>query len=103
VPEKKVGSIKQMLHDFFISNYNAYTFENSEIQGFWRRDFNSPIFDDRNVKYVVSFDGKDRVCEFIDFLSEVCYFIDEECIYLTMGQESWLVKPSKRNDKNPEV
>lgn len=94
VPEGKLGVVKDILHEFFITHYDAYTCEESDIKGYWRRDPDSPIFDDKNVKYVVSFEGKHRVGEFVDFLSLVCGLLEEECLYLTMGAKSWLVKPS---------
>ncbi len=96
IPETKNSVIEETLHNFFLTHYNAYTAESSDIQGYWRRDANSPIFSDRNVKYIVSFDGREKIDPFIDFLSGVCSTINEECIYLTMGMKSFLVKPNEQ-------
>jgi hypothetical protein len=94
---------KLIFHDFFIKNYNAYTVDVQEAQGFWRKNYDEEETQDKSVRYEVSFEGK--VEEFIDFLSETCEMIGEECIYLTMGPNSYLVTPSstptkKKSSKN---
>jgi hypothetical protein len=96
VPRSKLHIVQPLCHDFFLTNYDAYTVEDSDIQGFWRRHPKSPIFQDRNVKYVVSFHGKDKIDVFVSFLSRLCGLVEEECIYLTMGYKSWLVFPEAR-------
>jgi len=83
---------KLIFHDFFIKNYNAYTVDVQEAQGFWRKNYDEEEIQDNSVRYEVSFE--DKVEEFIDFLSEICELIGEECIYLTMGPNSYLVTPS---------
>lgn len=83
---------RQMLHVFFVQNYNAYTHEISKIQGFWiKQDI---LVRDEHERYEVSFDGRDKVKEFVGFLSKICGLIDEDSIYLTMGNKSWLVSPT---------
>lgn len=95
VPECKVDDeVRGMFHEFFIRNYDAYTFEPTRIQGFWRRDPDSPIFADINVKYVVSFDGHSHLTSFVEFLSGMCRRMGEECLYMTVGNQSYLIKPS---------
>lgn len=76
-----------------MSNYNAYTIEISDTQGFWREHSQSQIFCDRHVRYEVSFDGRDKILGFVGFLSEMCALLQEQAIYVTMGQKSWLVLP----------
>jgi hypothetical protein len=94
LPEAKLDStVRQMIHDHLISHFNAYTVESSNIQGFWRKGPQSPVFGDKNVRYVVSFNGKNRVDSFVTFIAEICTMLGEECIYLTMGKKSWLVTP----------
>jgi hypothetical protein len=100
LPTTKVSMVSKKMHEFFLSRYNAYTSEASDIRGFWRKDHASPVFDDHNVKYVVSFDGRERIDSFIDFLSGICREIDEECIYLNMGMKSYLVYPEKLNESD---
>lgn len=82
---------RKILHDFCVANYNAYTHEVSKIQGYWM-DKDLLVKDDHE-RYEVSFSGRDKVKEFVLFLSEICSLIKEGAIYLTMGYKSWLVVP----------
>tara|TARA_Y100000034_G_scaffold42710_1_gene52263 strand:- start:5207 stop:5596 length:390 start_codon:yes stop_codon:yes gene_type:complete len=88
---------KLIFHDFFIKHYNAYTVDVQESQGFWRKDYDDEETQDTSVRYEVSFEGE--VEEFIHFLSEMCELIGEECIYLTMGPNSFLVTPNSTHTK----
>lgn len=90
---------RAMFERFLMDNYNAYTLEISDTQGFWRKHQKSHIFEDKNARYEVSFDGKERVVPFVQFLSRMCSLMREEAIYLTMGQHSWLVVPRKENNE----
>lgn len=104
VPIQKLDSLEHgfdgktprlMFEEFFMDHYNAYTLETSNTQGFWREHRQSEIFRDENARYEVSFDGKDRVPSFVDFLSKMCALLGEEAIYLTMGSHSYLVLPKE--------
>lgn len=91
IPKSKMYLVKDLCHNFFLEHYDAYTFEDSNIQGFWRMNKNNPIFEDINVKYVVSFQGEMGV--FVNFLKMICSLINERCIYLIFGHKAWLVWP----------
>lgn len=52
------------------------------------------IVKDDHVRYEVSFKGKKKVKVFVTFLKGVCRDLEEEEIYLTMGDRSYLIKPS---------
>jgi hypothetical protein len=84
---------RDMIHEFLIEHYDAYTLEISNTQGFWRQHKQSKLFVDENARYEVSFAGKDRIPSFVAFLSRMCVLMDEEAIYLTMGRHSYLVEP----------
>lgn len=102
IPTKKLDvavqdgrTARQILHEFFVANYNAYTHEVSKIQGYWmNKDL---LVRDEHERYEVSFSGREKVKEFVTFLSEVCSLIEEDSIYLTMGYKSWLVVPAPLN------
>ena len=86
---------RQMLHEYFVKNFNAYTHEVSKIHGYWMdKDL---LVKDEHERYEVSFSGRDKVKEFVLFLSEICSLIKEDAIYLTMGYKSWLVVPPSTN------
>lgn len=87
-----------LFEQYLMDNYNAYTLEISNTEGFWREHHRSEIFKDQNARYEVSFDGKERVPPFVEFLSHMCSLIGERAIYLTMGHRSWLVLPKEKNE-----
>ena len=87
--------IKTLIHNFLMQHHGAYTVESSNIQGFWRSEQCQAILQDENIRYEVSFDGKDHIEVFVNFLSKICALIEEEAIYLTMGNHSYLVYPEK--------
>ena len=83
---------KDMFHDFFMKHFNAYTHEKSGIEGFWRKGKGAIVMDE-NERYEVSFlDTKDQLEKFIKFLSKICDLLNENSIYVTIGDSSWLVK-----------
>ena len=84
---------RQMLHDYFVENFNAYTHEVSKISGYWVNKDKDILVKDDHERYEVSFRGRDKVKKFVEFLSEICGLIEEDSIYLTMGYKSWLVVP----------
>jgi hypothetical protein len=94
IPVKKLKKeVRQKIHDFFVKNYCAYTHEISKIQGFWSK--NNYLIKDKHERYEISFKGEENLKKFIKFLSGICYSIDEESIYLTVGSDSYLIKPRK--------
>lgn len=81
---------REILHEYFVMNHNAYTHEISNIKGYWKNQ--EKLVFDQHERYEVSFRGKKKVNEFISFLTRFCHLIQEDCIYLTIGYKSWLVK-----------
>jgi hypothetical protein len=91
VPIETGLTARQMLHEFFVANYSAYTHEISKIHGYWiNKDI---LVKDEHERFEVSFKGEEKVKDFVCFLSKICGLIQEDCVYLTMGYKSWLVFP----------
>jgi len=101
IPSNKLGkkefgengqTPKDMFHNFFMKNFNAYTHEKSGIEGFWREEKGAIVIDE-NERYEVSFlDNNEQLEKFIKFLSKMCNLLNENSIYVTIGDSSWLVK-----------
>jgi uncharacterized protein YfeS len=85
----------QMFDEFFLRNFGGLTHEESHIRGEWTSEDGQKVFTDLHERYEVSFSGKKKAIQFLEFLSEMCGRLQEESIYLTMGTHSWLVKPRK--------
>lgn len=82
---------RNILHEFCVKNFNAYTHEVSKIQGYWMNQ--DILVKDEHERYEISFKGRKKVKKFVAFLSELCKLIEEDSIYLTMGYKSWLIIP----------
>ena len=93
IPKLKDISARQILYDYFVKNFNAYTHEVSNIAGYWVNKDKNILVKDAHERYEVSFKGRKKVQKFVEFLSEICALIEEDSIYLTMGYKSWLVLP----------
>jgi len=89
--EKLTKTIRSKMHNFFVQNYDAYTHETSKIQGYWTK--NNKILKDKHERYEVSFSGEDNLKKFISFLSNICEDVKEDCIYLSVGNDSYLINP----------
>ena len=104
IPIHKLNAIyglqtaREMFEQYLIENYDAFTLEISNTLGFWRAHKDAEIAKDSNVRYEVSFSGKERIPDFVNFLSEMCALMNEQAIYLTMGWKSYLVLPQEKNE-----
>lgn len=94
VPSKKLNSrIRNEIHEFFMSKHRAYTHESGNIRGFWHdgESINRDVHD----RYEISFSGEEKFKDFVEFLSVLCGEVDEKSIYLTMADESYLIRPKR--------
>jgi hypothetical protein len=92
--DSQFRAVKFLIHKFLINHYDAYTLDHGpKATGYWRESKDHTVVRDQNVRYEVSFGGKDKIPEFIDFLSEICAIMGEKAIYLTMGKHSYHVLP----------
>jgi len=92
IPSDKLHeSVRTELHEFFVSKHKAYTHESSDIKGYWMGG--GELVRDSHERYEISFEGRDKFDEFVSFLSSICGKIREEAIYLTFGNDSFLVRP----------
>jgi hypothetical protein len=92
IPSKKIkNSVRNQIHKFFVSKHKAYTHESGEIRGYWH-DGNR-LDKDSHDRYEISFIGEKKLKELVDFLSYLCGEIEEKSIYMTMADESYLIRP----------
>ena len=95
VPVAKLDEyLEADLHMFLVGNYGAYTRTVSPVRGFWRSKGSMKIFEDENYEYKVSYEGKDKIPPFVNFLAHLCGKMKEEAMYLEMGYRSYIVEPS---------
>lgn len=78
------------IHDFLMQHYRAYTHTPSPVKGFWLND-EKTIQHDVLERFEVSFESEKGFEKLVDFLGRLCVSLEEEAIYLTRGEDSFLV------------
>jgi hypothetical protein len=73
-----------------MQHYRAYTHTPSPVKGFWLNQ-DKKIQHDVLERFEVSFESEEGFERLVQFLGELCLALGEEAIYLTRGEESFLV------------
>ncbi|MGD9646732.1 MAG: hypothetical protein AB7U73_13545 [Pirellulales bacterium] len=85
-----VETARRTIHEFLIAHYKAYTHTPSPVKGYWLSG-RGVLLHDVMERFEVSFDREVDYERLIVFLTELAHRLDEESIYLTRGDESFLV------------
>lgn len=85
-------TVKVLVHEFLIANYNGYTVR-GPYEGTWRPNKNVNYYREPVMEVKCSFRGKDRIPKLQKFLAGMCKLMNEECLYMETGEDSWLVYP----------
>ena len=83
-------SPRKQIHDFLIQHYRAYTHSPSPVKGFWLSD-QAELTHDVLERFEVSFSTEPAFERLVAFLRDVAIQLNEQAIYLTRGEESFLV------------
>jgi hypothetical protein len=78
------------IHYFLMRHYRAYTHTPSPVKGFWL-SAEPVVMHDVLERFEVSFGSEKAFRQLVDFLRQLCHALDEEAVYLTRGEESFLV------------
>jgi sugar/nucleoside kinase (ribokinase family) len=78
------------IHDFLMRHYKAYTHTPSPVKGFWL-DEDRAVVHDVLERFEVSFGSEQEFERLVAFLRQLCRALGEQAIYLTRGEESFLV------------
>lgn len=84
------GTARDHIHEFLIAHYKAYTHTPSPVKGYWISG-GGELLHDVTERFEVSFGSEADFDKLIGFLRHMCQALDEESIYLTRGDESFLV------------
>lgn len=93
--ETMVGGItvRDLVHQFLVANFGAYTASYIPSFGLWRSG--KGVIHDKCYEFEVSFSGKEKIPVLLEKLAGIAALIKEECIYVKAGQYSGLVFPIK--------
>lgn len=78
------------IHEFLMQHYRAYTPTPSPMKGFWMNDQRA-LQHDVLERFEVSFESEQDFSRLVQFLRRLCKALEEDAIYLTRGEESFLV------------
>jgi hypothetical protein len=78
------------IHEFLMQHYKAYTHTPSPVKGFWLNQ-ERVVMHDVLERFEVSFESEKEFRRLVGFLGDLCSRLGEEAIYLTRGEESFLV------------
>ena len=92
--DQKGKTIKDVIHDFIVKNFNSYTVETGNIFGYWKQR-DGKIEYGEHRKFTVSFVGKNRIPILEKFIARIAYIIGEECVYFKTGEDTWLIYSKK--------
>jgi hypothetical protein len=84
---------QQDIHEFLMVRYNAYTQTPTPVRGYWGAP-DGEIFHDVMERFEVSFGSESEFDRLIEFLAELCDRLNEQAIYVTRGERSFLVQRS---------
>lgn len=82
---------RMMTHDFLMERYQAYTQSPTPVKGYWT-DQNENMVHDVMERFEVSFATESEFDRLIEFLIRTCELLDEDAIYVTRGERSFLVR-----------
>lgn len=83
-------SPRGQIHAFLMGHYQAYTHTPSAVKGFWL-DEHKAVQHDVLERFEVSFQSEREFEQLVTFLRGLCGSLGEQAIYLTRGEESFLV------------
>lgn len=84
--------VSDRVHDFLMANYGGYTLR-GPFKGNWRPQQGAYPIVESVMEIKVAFEGKERIPELQKFLADLCALINEECLYLETGEDSFLIYP----------
>jgi len=79
------------IHEFLMDRYRAYTQSPTPVKGYWV-DQNAELVHDVMERFEVSFGSESEFDRLIEFLVGMCHKLNEDAIYVTRGERSFLVQ-----------
>ena len=87
--------VAQAVEEYLLAHFGAYTAAAGNIFGEWRDPKTGKVFYGDHREYSVAFEGKELIPLLERFIATVAVVISEECIYMTTGEDAWLIYPEK--------
>jgi hypothetical protein len=85
--------VEEKLHDFLLGSFSGYTAATGNIFGYWKDPAGKEFYGEHK-EFKVSLQDKEGIPVLEEFLAQIARDIDEDCIYLETGEDTWLVYPA---------
>jgi len=82
---------RAVIHEFLMEWFKAYTQTPTPVKGYWV-DHEDALVHDVMERFEVSFNSEEEFERIIEFLVGLCSTLDEDSIYVTRGDRSYLVR-----------
>ena len=89
-PTDQAHAPRATIHQFLMDHFRAYTHAPSLVKGFWL-DESGQLVHDVLERFEVSFGAEHHFDELVSFLRRIAATLGEASIYITRGDESFLV------------
>ena len=91
-PSANGQSLEHRLHLFLMDNFGGYTAQAGNIFGYWREETGRDTYGEHREFSVASPDAA-KIPLLKDFLATTAKELNEDCIYLRIGQLATLLYP----------
>jgi hypothetical protein len=81
------------IHDFLVTSFNGYTVSSGNISGHWKDDTGHDHYGEHR-QYKVAVAAQEAIHCFEVFLAGIAAEMQEECIYVEIGREIYLIYAS---------
>jgi len=81
---------RSSIHEFLIHHYRAYTQTPTPVKGYWT-NLSQDLIHDVMERFEVSFGSESEFDRLVEFLVQLCQQLDEDAVYVTRGDQSYLV------------
>jgi hypothetical protein len=93
-PSPRGIPFEKEIHDFLVTSHNGYTVSSGSFSGHWKDDSGHDHYGEHR-QYNVAITGSESSATLEIFLADLAREIGEECIYLEVGREIFLIYQSQ--------
>ena len=86
------ATVEERVHSFLLDHFAGYTAAAGNIFGYWKQPGGRESYGEHR-EFIVSILSGRGMEDLEQFLAEIANEIGEDCIYLRVADQSWLVYP----------
>jgi hypothetical protein len=101
IPAEKLGwteqagaTVRDRLHEWLVLEFGAFTATQLPHFGYWHSVKQQCVIHDQCIQYEVAFGDEPKVTVALAYLADLARKIDEECIYVKVGEHAAVLSPT---------